>query len=107
MPLESFEFDAGDVTGSLTLANYSGSDATQETVTTLNYYLPHEKLLEGLALMVVGVVGIILNIIVLIFTLSCSNLRIMMNGFTLHGCFVDMFKVRTISVSMPMPSLYF
>lgn len=94
MPLESIEFDhSGGGDGSLSLANYTGSDESGDTLAPLNYYLPHEKLLEGMVLMIVGVLGISMNIVVLIFTLSCANLRIMMNGFTLHGCFVDMFKV--------------
>lgn len=87
MPLEALEPDS-DL---LALANYTEGEG--DGGFSDNGYLPHEKIAEGLMLMFVGIVGILLNLLVLILTLGCSNLRIMMNGFTVHGCFVDIFKV--------------
>jgi len=53
----------------------------------------NESLIEGLYLMMVGVIGVALNIALLVLTFTCSSLRQWMNGFAVHGCLLDAFKV--------------
>ena len=77
----------------LSLANYSVTPE-QETGEVTDGYLPYEKDIEGLVMMTAGSLGIFLNLLILILTCSCSHLRIMMNGFTIHGCILEMIKVR-------------
>jgi len=60
-------------------------------------YLTNEELAEGIFLILIGIIGMLLNALVLVLTFSCSHLRIMMNGFTIHGCLLDMFKVQAVA----------
>lgn len=56
-------------------------------------YLENERFIEGMYLMVTALVGIALNIVILLCVFVCRTLRHYMNGFIVHACFLDAFKV--------------
>lgn len=77
----------------LKLANYSN---TAEMEVVRNEYLPNETLIEGMCLTTVGVLGVFLNIAVLVIVGINNQLHKWMTGFTIHGCLLDMFKVKSV-----------
>lgn len=81
----------------LPAANFTANEAQQLAQEQLvNEYLSHETLAEGLFLMLVGVMGMLMNTVILVMTCTCAHLRLMMNGFTVHGCLLDTLKVKVI-----------
>ena len=61
-------------------------------------YLENERLAEGLYLMVLALGGISLNFMIFCCVFLYKHLRHFLNGFIIHGCVLDAFKVGFIAL---------
>lgn len=80
----------------------TGSNSTINTTTEVSpvdMYLPYEQKAEGTALLMIAITGTVLNLYIIIIILARKRLRSFINGFTVHSCILDTFKVSQYRLS--------